>query len=365
MAKRAAIASALDAHLDEKRKRLRRLSSAGFQNRKEVLLCSKILPLLRKSASFLEQRCPGLAHLARSRGVLRRLASAGTGQKNGQEKWQANAPVHGRSHLHVGRTTAIHGWCLGQPSPEFRQISVSARNSSPLAHVPASVLSVRVPFGEAGDVLSLTLVATLSTADPAVSSAAGHDLGGNRPSEAAETSSAEALMALHAEGEPGAFEELYRLTSSRLFGYLLRLTRQRERAEDLVQITFAKVHRARHSYLTGAPVLPWILAIARRSFLDERRRHKVRPEDLTVDGTTPEPGPSPEAIGNDIADALERAMHHLPGKYSEAIQLTKFTGLTTTQAAEVLGTTQTAVKLRVHRGYALLRKELSDYGRDL
>ena len=59
--------------------------------------------------------------------------------------------------------------------------------------------------------------------------------------------------------------------------------------EDLVQVTFSKIHRARESYMRGAPLLPWVLAIARRSFLDERRRAKVRPEDLTGDGIVPEP----------------------------------------------------------------------------
>ena len=89
-------------------------------------------------------------------------------------------------------------------------------------------------------------------------------------------STSEQLMERYVDGEAEAFEFLYRRVSPNLMGYLLRLTRNRERAEDLLQITFSKIHRARGSFLKGAPVLPWILAIARRSFLDERRSAQVQ-----------------------------------------------------------------------------------------
>jgi len=177
--------------------------------------------------------------------------------------------------------------------------------------------------------------------------------------------SVELYMERYAGGDAGAFEPLYRALSPRLFGYLLRLTRDRHLAEDLVQVTFSKVHRARSAYFAGSPVLPWLLAIGRRSFLDLKRRQKVRPEDLTGDGRVPERTPEAPASADDLAHELERALDRLPGNYAEAIQLTKVTGLSVAEAAEVLGTTQSAVKLRVHRGYQILRKELEAFGRHL
>ncbi len=173
----------------------------------------------------------------------------------------------------------------------------------------------------------------------------------------------EELMERYVDGEALAFDALYERISAKLFGYLMRLTRNRERAEDLLQITFAKVHRARQSYIRGAPVLPWILAIARRSFYDERRAQSSRSEELSSDGTLPEPRQTHDSVPNDVSEALERAMDELPEPYREAIQLTKITGLSVAQAAEVLGATPTAVKLRVHRGYAQLRKQLERYNR--
>lgn len=177
--------------------------------------------------------------------------------------------------------------------------------------------------------------------------------------------SVELLMERYARGEQAAFAPLYRALSPRLFGYLLRLTRDRHLAEDLVQVTFSKVHRARSAYFAGSPVLPWLLAIGRRSFLDLKRRQKVRPEDLTGDGRVPEGSTDAPAAPEDLARELERALDRLPTTYAEAIQLTKVTGLSVAEAAEVLGASQSAVKLRVHRGYQILRKELESFGRHL
>jgi RNA polymerase sigma-70 factor (ECF subfamily) len=170
-------------------------------------------------------------------------------------------------------------------------------------------------------------------------------------------------MERYVDGDADAFEFLYRRVSPNLMGYLLRLTRNRERAEDLLQITFSKIHRARGSFLKGAPVLPWILAIARRSFLDERRSAQVRTEDLSPDGSLPEPQLEERALPAELSDALEVALDRLPETYREAIVLTKITGLSVAEAATVLGSTETAVKLRVHRGYNQLRKELEQYSR--
>ena len=170
-------------------------------------------------------------------------------------------------------------------------------------------------------------------------------------------------MELYVDGCAVAFDQLYRRLSPILMGYLLRLTRNRERAEDLLQITFTKIHRARASYLRGAPILPWVLAIARRSFLDERRSASTRNEDLSSDGTLPEPQPTAAGVPAELSDALEHALDRLPEAYREAIQLTKISGLSVSEAAEVLGTTDTAVKLRVHRGYNQLRKELERFTR--
>jgi len=181
------------------------------------------------------------------------------------------------------------------------------------------------------------------------------------PKPVDEDASVEELMEAYVGGSQAAFDLLYQRIGTRLFGYLIRLTHDRERAEDLLQVTFTKLHRARDSYLRGAPVLPWVFAITRRAFLDERRRVRSRQEDLSHDGSLPEPAPEPAP--EPLSDALELALARLPDNYREAIVLTKITGLSMVEAAEVLGTTPTAIKLRVHRGYKELRQYLEEFQR--
>jgi RNA polymerase sigma-70 factor, ECF subfamily len=166
-------------------------------------------------------------------------------------------------------------------------------------------------------------------------------------------SNLEQLMSAYVAGSERAFDELYRRLTPKVYGYLLRLARKPERAEDLVQVTYSKLHRARGSYLEGAPLLPWVLAIARRAFFDESRALRSRREDLTNEGILPES--SATAAEELDTGVLERALAEIPEVYREAIVLTKITGLTVSEAAAVVESTPSAVKLRVHRGYKALR----------
>lgn len=166
----------------------------------------------------------------------------------------------------------------------------------------------------------------------------------------------ETLMERYAAGSAEAFNELYRRTAPKLFGYLVRLARDEVLAEDILQATFAKLHRARGAYNPGSPFVPWVLVIARRTFFDERRSSVRRWEVLSEDGALPEETLHVEAPPE--SQDLRRALGALPSHYRDAIELTKLAGLSGSEAARELNTTQSAVKLRVHRGYQVLRRML-------
>ena len=176
------------------------------------------------------------------------------------------------------------------------------------------------------------------------------------------------LMARYCDGDASAFRALYALVAPRLLGYLVKMARERAVAEDLLQLTFLKVHRARTAYVRGADPLPWIYSIAHRTFLDEARRTRravVRvgdgdelPEqqaDLRGDAADrrDEPRADPELV-KEALDALAR----LPDPQREAVVLTKLDGKSVAEAAEIAGTTVGAMKVRAHRGYEALRKLL-------
>jgi RNA polymerase sigma-70 factor (ECF subfamily) len=89
-------------------------------------------------------------------------------------------------------------------------------------------------------------------------------------------------MQRYADGDLGAFPELYDALAPRLLARLIQLTTSRERAADLLQETFLRIHARRTTFRRGERVTPWALAIARNVFIDDRRRQRVRPFDAVL-----------------------------------------------------------------------------------
>lgn len=168
------------------------------------------------------------------------------------------------------------------------------------------------------------------------------------------------LMASYVDGDASAFRELYAQLAPRLLGYLVKMARSRPLAEDLLQQTFLKVHRARSAYIRGADPVPWIYAIAHRTFIDEARKQKRAVVGASDPETLPdvavEAGESradPDAVKHAL-DALAK----LPEAQREAVVLTKLDGKSVAEAAAIAGTTVGAMKVRAHRGYEALRSLL-------
>ena len=166
------------------------------------------------------------------------------------------------------------------------------------------------------------------------------------------------------QGDARGFERLYRRMAPRVRGFLRGLCGDARLADDLAQTTFLKVHQARETYRLGAPVEPWVFAIARRTWIDHARHRRRRPEALSADGQLPEASAEPpaprgfEALSSDALETLERGLGELPAAQREAIVLLKVEGLSVAEAAEVAGVTVSNLKVRAHRGYEALRRAL-------
>lgn len=176
--------------------------------------------------------------------------------------------------------------------------------------------------------------------------------------------SPEALMAAFCDGDGRAFERLYQRLAPRVLGLLRMLSGDPRAAEDLLQNTFVKVLRARDTWVRGAAVEPWVLAIARNTFLDDVRSRKRRREQLSPEGEVPEPPPEPAAqdpfgrLDDKQVAALHQTLESLPPAQREALVLLKIEGLSVQDAAQVAGTTPGALKVRAHRAYEALRRAL-------
>jgi RNA polymerase sigma-70 factor (ECF subfamily) len=180
------------------------------------------------------------------------------------------------------------------------------------------------------------------------------------------------LMGRYCDGEAQAFHELYRWLAPRILGYLTGLCGDPATGEDLLQLTFLKLHTARAVYVRGANPLPWLYTIARTVCLDELRRRKRSRVQLAV-GEEPLPEVAahltglPEAQVPDegtaaAAGAALGALATLPDSQRDALLLTKVHGRSLAEAAAITGSTVGAVKLRCHRGYVALRKVLGAHG---
>jgi RNA polymerase sigma-70 factor (ECF subfamily) len=136
-------------------------------------------------------------------------------------------------------------------------------------------------------------------------------------------------------------------------GKLVRFGRSDTEAEDLVQETLMVIHTRRHTYDVTQPVTPWIHAIARYKLIDHLRRTRSSTTEVPVEDAGVLVARDDHVAAESSLD-VERLLAHLPAKMRNAIRSTKVEGLSTAEAAERTGMTETAVKVSVHRGLKAL-----------
>ena len=169
-------------------------------------------------------------------------------------------------------------------------------------------------------------------------------------------------MERYAAGDEAAFGELYDLLLPRVYPYLLRRTRNPDRAQDLLQQTLLHVHRARSSFIPGADVWPWVFAIARRLLIDSVRAAQ---RDSELARQAEALGAVADAAGSEdvfeakqLALRLEGELAGLPESQRVAFTLVKRRGLSLAAAAAALAISVGALKVRIHRAHLALRAAL-------
>jgi len=185
----------------------------------------------------------------------------------------------------------------------------------------------------------------------------------------------ESLMAAHLRGDRAAFGELVRRYGDRVLGYLLRMTGNRDQAEDLFQETFKKVYEKAHTF-RGARLKSWVFTIATRTAIDAARRRKRR-KALSLDQETAcgsDEGCSLAAVtvdaeATDPADELVReerkqqvreAVETLPVKQRATLVLAYYQQLSYPEVAQVMGCSVGTVKTQMSRALATLARRLPD-----
>lgn len=120
----------------------------------------------------------------------------------------------------------------------------------------------------------------------------------------------EVLVTLYADGDADAFDELFCRYEGRAYAFFFSRTRSRERAQDLYQELFLRLHRSRDRFDPTRPFGPWFFQIAHRLVIDERRRvfwsREVPAEspDLAVEHRTSEAQAADLEQARQLLDAL-------------------------------------------------------------
>jgi len=161
-----------------------------------------------------------------------------------------------------------------------------------------------------------------------------------------------------------AFERLYRLHSGKVLGLCLRMTRQREIAEDCVQQTFVRAWRNLAAFEGRSAFGTWLHRIAVNEVLTHARNRGTRTE-----GSPLPPREDDEDAFENVADVtvaadsaevmdLEKALATLPEGSRHVVVLQAVYGYSHEEVAEMLGVAVGTCKAQLHRGRKLLRERL-------
>lgn len=171
-----------------------------------------------------------------------------------------------------------------------------------------------------------------------------------------------ALVAQLRAGNPAAFDDIYDAYNRRLFSFLLRMTKNRAVAEDLLEETWLRLVSGAAGLAAGTRLGPWLFTVARNLFLSFCRSTS-REQAYTRDPTSLCPGefsrsPYDSVSLAEFEERLEAALAEVPPLYREVLLLVGFEGLRPTEAAAVCGITPEALRQRLSRARTLLSERL-------
>jgi RNA polymerase sigma-70 factor, ECF subfamily len=163
------------------------------------------------------------------------------------------------------------------------------------------------------------------------------------------------LLERIADGDTTAFEILYRRYARPLYGLALRMLRDRSRAEDAVQETFAAIWRSAASYRPErGPGAPWLYAVARNAIVDRARARGEATFADAPESASSDAAPDERAESAYVSWRVHRAVQDLPEREREVIELAYWGGLSQSEVAQFLDLPLGTVKTRTRTGLARL-----------
>ncbi len=175
------------------------------------------------------------------------------------------------------------------------------------------------------------------------------------------------LLARTAVGDRAAFAEVYRQTSPKLFGLALKLVRNRERAEEVLQEAYLQVWRHADRYAPEQGVaMAWLFGIVRFRALDRlrrERRHEENESGLEIEQIAdPVVSPLDDLVEAKKRDAIKACLGQLDPRSRNCILLSCFEGYTHAELSTRLDAPLGNVKSWIRRGMLAVRHCLEARG---
>ncbi len=167
-------------------------------------------------------------------------------------------------------------------------------------------------------------------------------------------------MQRYQQSDPAAVTLLAEKLSRKLYPFFIAQTRDRERAKDLLQECWLRIHKARHTYRPEQPLLPWVFAIARHVRVDHYRRAQriARIEASESDWTDAKEASYQPT--NPASLDLWRLLGALPEQQRQTVLMLKLAGLSLQEVSLATGASVGAVKQRAQRAFAALRLSIGE-----
>jgi RNA polymerase sigma-70 factor (ECF subfamily) len=175
------------------------------------------------------------------------------------------------------------------------------------------------------------------------------------------------------QGDKKACAELVKRFSPHIYNVALRLVREPTEAEEVLQETFINACRKVEGFEGRSSLATWLYRIAANNSLMRLRQQHLPIISLDEPQESEEDLPAPQEIADwdwnpdqlilteEAHQVLTEAVENLPETLRAAFVLRDLEGLSTQEAAEVLGISPAALKVRLHRARLLLRERLSPY----
>lgn len=145
------------------------------------------------------------------------------------------------------------------------------------------------------------------------------------------------LLSQTAAGDQAAFAELYRCSSSRLFGVCLRMLRERGEAEEVLQEAWIAVwHRAAMFDASKASAITWLITLVRNKAIDRLRQRREQPMDdpaLLDELVDDDPSPAVGAENTQEYRRLRECLDQLEPQQRRSVREAFFSGATYNELA--------------------------------